>query len=161
MFGKWWQKSLWNWTEAWDYFCLVRINTIPYEIQTLKWWLLQQILVLWLAKEMDHKHRVQTHKFMVEHNYKRNIDQINHSLTFLSLKMCRLPFPFVDTFFSDAGALYLVLLSRADLLWISCLDWRQKRSTYLAAVQHDFPQLPPCIIYLGEKLVKLQLIIFE
>lgn len=37
-------------------------------------------------------------------------------LTFLSLKMCLLPFPLVDTFFSEAGALYLVLLSRADLL---------------------------------------------
>lgn len=46
-------------------------------------------------------------------------------LTFLSLNMCRLPFPLVETFFSDAGALYLVLLRRADLLWISCLDYRQ------------------------------------
>lgn len=45
--------------------------------------------------------------------------------TFLSLNMCRLPFPLVETFFSDAGALYLVLLRRADLLWISCLDYRQ------------------------------------
>lgn len=41
---------------------------------------------------------------------------------FLSLNMCRRPFPLVETFFSDAGALYLVLLRRADLLWISCLD---------------------------------------
>ena len=46
-------------------------------------------------------------------------------LTFFSLKMCRLPLPFVDTFFSDAGALYLVLLKRADLRWISCFDWKQ------------------------------------
>lgn len=36
--------------------------------------------------------------------------------------MCLLPFPLVETFFSAAGAdLYLVFLSRADLLWISCL----------------------------------------
>lgn len=41
---------------------------------------------------------------------------------FFSLKMCRLPFPLVDTFFSDAGALYLVLRNRALRLWISCLD---------------------------------------
>lgn len=43
-------------------------------------------------------------------------NQIHVKLTFFNLNMCLLPFPFVDTFFSDAGALYLVLLSLADLL---------------------------------------------
>lgn len=43
-------------------------------------------------------------------------------LTFFNLKMCLLPLPFVETFFSAAGAdLYFVFLSRADRRWISCL----------------------------------------
>lgn len=43
-------------------------------------------------------------------------------LTFFNLKMCLLPLPFVETFFSAAGAdLYLVFLSRAERRWISCL----------------------------------------
>lgn len=41
---------------------------------------------------------------------------------FFSLKMCLLPLPFVETFFSAAGAdLYLVFLRRAERRWISCL----------------------------------------
>lgn len=48
--------------------------------------------------------------------------QPRQRLTFFSLKMCLLPLPFVETFFSAAGAdLYLVFLSRADRRWISCL----------------------------------------
>lgn len=43
--------------------------------------------------------------------------------------MCRLPFPLVETFFSDAGALYLVLRNRAERLWISCFDCKIKRET--------------------------------
>lgn len=47
---------------------------------------------------------------------------IHNHLTFFNLKICLLPFPLLETFFSAAGAdLYLVFLSRADLLWISCL----------------------------------------
>lgn len=110
-----------NWTKALYYFCLVIIKTIPYKTLILMWWLLQQTLVLWLAMEKDH-----AHKFAVQHNKKRDTKPTDFHLTFLSLNMCLLPFPLVDTFFSDAGALYLVLLSRADLLWISCLDWRKK-----------------------------------
>lgn len=44
------------------------------------------------------------------------------TLTFFNLKMCLLPLPFVETFFSAAGAdLYLVFLRRAERRWISCL----------------------------------------
>lgn len=60
--------------------------------------------------------------------------------------MCLLPFPLVETFFSDAGALYLVLLSRADLLWISCLDWRHKWHTQDIKL-HLLTQLQSFIVY--------------
>lgn len=54
--------------------------------------------------------------------------QTRQRLTFFSLKMCLLPLPFVETFFSAAGAdLYLVFLSRADRRWISCLLWGEER----------------------------------
>lgn len=44
-------------------------------------------------------------------------DTVHNHLTFFNLKICLLPFPLVETFFSAAGAdLYLVFLSRADLL---------------------------------------------
>lgn len=44
------------------FFCLMRkIMVIPYKILTLKWWLLQLILVLWLAAK-------QNIKFTVHHN---------------------------------------------------------------------------------------------
>lgn len=67
------------------------------------------------------------------------IKQIIHkpegkALTFFNLKMCRLPFPLVETFFSDAGALYLVLRNRAERLWISCLDCKIKRETKIVSV---------------------------
>lgn len=77
------------------------------------------------------------------------LSNINFPLTFLSLNMCLLPLPLVDTFFSDAGALYLVLLSRADRLWISCLDWGQDttnrlswRSSAIIVVQNTKPPEP-------------------
>lgn len=44
--------------------------------------------------------------------------------------MCRRPFPLVDTFFSEAGALYLVLRNRAERLWISCLDYIQGKTLH-------------------------------
>lgn len=66
--------------------------------------------------------------------------QINSLLTFFSLNMCLLPFPLVDTFFSDAGALYLVLRSRADRLWISCLDWWQDVTKWLSRRTFQRPQ---------------------
>ncbi len=65
------------------------------------------------------------------HRYWRKKTPINNpewkALTFFNLKMCRLPFPLVETFFSEAGALYLVLRNRAERLWLSCLDYKIKR----------------------------------
>lgn len=66
---------------------------------------------------------------------------------FLSLKMCLLPFPFVDTFFSDAGALYLVLLSRADLLWISCLDCLPPPLLGWVLEDMEGPDAPPLLLF--------------
>ncbi|XP_041898715.1 translation initiation factor IF-2-like [Corvus kubaryi] len=60
-------------------------------------------------------------------------------LTFFSLKMCRLPLPFVETFFSAAGAdLYLVFLSRAERRWISCLLCGERRDEHTG----DGPSTP-------------------
>lgn len=64
----WYNCAVIKATITWDYFCLVRINTIPYKIRILTWWLLQRILVLWLAKERDHTHRSQTHELIVKRN---------------------------------------------------------------------------------------------
>lgn len=56
----------------WDYMRLFVLNTIPCKIRIPTWWLLQQNLVLWLAKERDQAHWGQTHVFTVQHNNNRN-----------------------------------------------------------------------------------------
>lgn len=61
--------------------------------------------------------------------------------------MCRLPFPLVDTFFSDAGALYLVLLRRADLLWISCLDCFPPPLLGCMLEDMEGPDVPPLLLF--------------
>lgn len=62
---------------------------------------------------------------------------------FFNLNMCLLPFPFVDTFFSDAGALYLVLLNLADLLWISCFDCLPPPLLGCVVEDTEGPDVPP------------------
>lgn len=66
---------------------------------------------------------------------------------FFNLKTCRLPFPLVETFFSEAGALYLVLRNRAERLWISCLDCLPPPLFCWMAEEVDPPELPLLVLF--------------
>ena len=80
--GRWHYDHFWYWTETWDYF------TVPYKTQILTWWLLLQILVLWLAekKKQTNKqkktHTQELNAFIIMQRKGRNIS-LCWSLTYI------------------------------------------------------------------------------